>query len=810
MMALAAGTKLGRYEIRSQLGKGGMGEVYLALDTELDRMVALKILPAEVATNQERLRRFVQEAKAAAALKHPNIAHIYEIGEAQDRHFISMEYVEGLALSARINRRPLAVSETVHLGVQIADALDEAHSKGITHRDIKPSNIMITPRGQSKLLDFGLAKVRQSIEEENSSDATTQLKTAEGIVIGTVMYMSPEQALGQVVDHRSDIFSLGAVLYEMSTGRLPFTGSTTTEIIDRIAHSQPEAISRFNYEVPGELERIIRKCLEKDKDRRYQSARELLVDLQNLQRDSAVGGVVPQKETAKKTSLRQSIAQHWMLAGVALLGILLASLGIYFLTHRSQPAETGPIDSIAVLPLLNASGDANVEYLSDGITESIINSLSQLPNLRVVPRVAVFRYKGREVDPQKIGREMGVRAVLVGRVAQFGDGLSIQTDLIDVDKNSQLWGARYDRKLSDILAVQDEIANEISNKLRLRLSGEEQQQLAKHFTKNSEAYQLYLKGRYYWKKYTRDGVEKSVEYFSQAIEKDPTYALAYSGLADAYVLLGVMYVAPKEAFPKAKSAAEKALALDDTLAAGHISMGAYKLFYEWDWAGVQREAQRAKELNASYAKAIELNTNYDDEHHFYCQALDAIGKPLESVAEMRRALELDPFSISMNAEIGWSLYIARDYDQAIAQCRKAIEMDPNFVLSYICTAQSYEQKKMYDEAIADVKTAMTLAGDDPAITMELAFAYALSGRKKEAQELLNALKERSARQYLDPSLIALVHGALADKDKAFEWLEKAYDARSPWMTWLKVEPKFDSLRSDARFADLMRRVGLPQ
>jgi len=806
-MTLAAGTKLGRYEIRSKIGEGGMGEVYLAQDLKLDRKVALKILPTEIASDPQRLRRFLQEARAAAALKHPNIAHIYEIGETDDQHFIAMEYIEGLPLSARINGSPLDVSEIVQLGIQIADALDEAHTKGITHRDIKPSNIIITPRGQAKLVDFGLAKVRRSMEEEGSGDATTQLKTAEGIVIGTVMYMSPEQALGQPVGHRSDIFSLGAALYEMATGRLPFVGSTTTEIIDRIVHAQPEAASRFNYNVPTELERIIRKCLEKDKGRRYQTARELLVDFENLKRDSAV---VASSALEKPTSISDSKNPPLMIAAVGLLVLALAGFGIYLSQHTGQPAETGAIDSIAVLPLVNASNDANMDYLSDGITESIINSLSQLPKLRVVPRVAVFRYKGREIDPLKVGREMGVRAVLTGRVMQFGDKLSIQTELVDVQTESQLWGKKYDRtlSLSDILAVQDELASKISEGLRLRLTGEEQQQLTRHFTRSSEAYQLYLKGRYYWKKYTKDGMDKSIEYFKQAIEKDPSYALAYSGLADAYVVLGVMYLPPNQVFPKAKEAAQKALTLDESLAAGHISMGAYKLFYEWDWAGAQKEAQRAKELNAGYAKAIEINTNYDDEHHFYCQALDTIGKPQDSIAEMRRALELDPFSLSMNMEMGWSFYIARDYDQAIAQCRKVIELDPNFTAAYSCTAQAYEQKKMYAEAIADMNKAKALVGDDPGLIEELACAYALSGQKTEAQKLLDALKERSTREYVDPGLIALIYTSLGEKDQAFEWLEKAYQARSSWMTWLKVEPKFDSLRSDPRFTDLMRRVGI--
>jgi eukaryotic-like serine/threonine-protein kinase len=581
-MSISPGTKLGRYEIRSQLGAGGMGEVYLAHDTQLDRSIALKILPAEVAADPQRLRRFHQEARAASALNHPHIAHIYEIGEHEGQHFIAMEHVEGLPLNARIGGGPLAISEIVQLGIQLADALDEAHSKGVTHRDIKPSNIVVTPRGQAKLLDFGLAKLRLSIEQEKLTDASTQMKTAPGVVMGTVMYMSPEQALGQVVDHRSDIFSMGALLYEMATGRLPFQGSTATEIIDHIAHAQPEAISRFNYNVPADLERIIRKCLEKDKERRYQSARELLVDLENLKRDSTEGVVAD-----KNPPLQQSNVNRWTLGALALLIMALAGVGIYLFKHRGQPAEMAAIDSIAVLPLVNASNDANMEYLSDGITESIINSLSQLPQLRVVPRVSAFRYKGRQIDPQAIGREMGVRAVLTGRVVQVGENLSIQTELIDVNTDSQLWGQKYNRKLSDILTLEDEIASQISDKLRLKLTGPEHQQVVKRYTQNTEAYQLYLKGRYYWKKYTKDGAEKSIEYFNKAIEKDPTYALAYSSLADAYVVLGVLYLPPKETFPKARDAGEKALAIDESLAAGHISMGAYKLFYEWDWSAAR-------------------------------------------------------------------------------------------------------------------------------------------------------------------------------------------------------------------------------
>ena len=802
--ASLVGQTIGHYKVLEQLGAGGMGEVYLAQDTKLDRKVALKILPTDIAANQESMRRFIQEAKAAAALNHPHIAHIHEIGAVEGQDFIAMEYVEGQSLDARIKQRPLQIPEIVRLGVDLADALDAAHSKGITHRDVKPSNIIITTRGHAKLLDFGVAKIRRSIEQEQSDEATTQLKTAEGIVVGTVMYMSPEQALGQLVDHRSDIFSLGVVLYEMATGRLPFTGSTTTEIVDRIAHVQPEAIARLNYDVPLELERIIRKCLEKDKQRRYQSARELCIDLENLKRDSTIGSL----PSDKLEPLRKKNIQRWITVAATFLIVLLAVLAIYLLNHRSQPLEMASIDSIAVLPLVNASGDVNMEYLSDGITENIINSLSQLPKLRVVPRVAVFRYKGREIDPQAVGRELGVRAVLTGRVVQVGDTLSIQTELIDVASKSQRWGQKYNRKVSDILAVQDEIANEIFDNLRLKLSGPEQRQLAKHFTKDPEAYQLYLKGRYYWRKYTKQGLEKSVSYFQQAIEKDPTYALAYSGLADTYVVLGVTTLPPREVFPKAKLAAEKALAIDEGLAAGHVSMGACKLFYDWDWPGAEREVRRAKELNAAYAKAIEINTNYDDEHHFYCQALDTVGRPEESIAEMKRALELDPLSLTLNMEIGWSLYIWRKYDEAIAQCRKTIEMDPGFMPSYFCTAQAYEQKGMYGEAIDSMTKARTLLGDDTGVLAELGYAYALSNQKREARKFAQTLKERATREYVDPAFIGLIYIGLGEKDEAFKWLWKAFDARSSLMTWLKVEPKFDPLRSDPRFAELMRRVGI--
>ncbi|PWT88214.1 MAG: hypothetical protein C5B55_13485 [Blastocatellia bacterium] len=803
MPDLSPNSTLAHYTILSRLGAGGMGEVYLAEDTQLNRRVALKILPEDVVGDRDRERRFVHEARAAAALNHSNIAHIYQVGESDGLHFIAMEYVEGTPLNLKINGHPLPVDEIVALACQIAAALEEAHSKGIVHRDIKPANIMVTPRGDAKLLDFGLAKIKTEVVEHHSSEASTELLTTPGIVMGTVMYMSPEQALGQSMDSRSDIFSFGAVLYEMTTGRLAFSGQTTTETIDRIGHSQPEAVSRFNPSAPAELERMIRKCLEKDKERRYQTAHELLVDLQNLKRDTTdvteprfVTGV-----TSKRT--RRPVA----LIGMVLI-IVVGLITVYFYNYRNRDAGPTAIESIAVLPLVNASGDPNMEYLSDGITESIINSLSQVPDLRVTPRVAVFRYKGRGTDLQEIARALGVRSILTGKVSQIGDTLSIQTDLIDTSKQTQLWGQKYNRKASDVLTLEGDIADEIARKLAVKLTGDTKTQLTKQYTQDVEAYQLYLKGRYNWKKYTKDALEQSVSYFQQAIERDPRYALAYSGLADAYAVLGYMYRPPKEVFPKAKTAAEAALRIDDNLAAGHISLAVCKLLYDWDWAGAQREAQRAKELDASYARAIEINTNYEDDHHFYCQALDTLGKPEESIAEMQRALELDPLSLPINIEMGWSLYIARKYDEAITQCRKAFELDPTFVSSYACLSQSYVQKRLYKEAIETMLKARQMAGDDSGVLMELGYAYAFNGQKDQALKIVDTLKEKSTHEYVDPACIALVYVALGQKDEGLNWLSKAFDARSPWMTWLKVEPKFDPVRSDERFTDLMKRVGI--
>jgi eukaryotic-like serine/threonine-protein kinase len=786
---------ISHYRIIKKLGEGGMGEVYLAQDTQLDRTVALKVLPASVAHNRERMRRFLQEARAAAALHHPHLAHIYEIGEAGGTSFIVMEHVEGQTLDARINGRPLGVDEIVKIGMETADALAEAHAKGITHRDIKPSNIMVTPRGGVKILDFGLAKITAPNTEDAASNHPTVIKTTPGAVLGTVAYMSPEQALGREVDHRTDVFSLGVVLYEMATGRRPFTGTTPTETIDRIAHAQPEAMARFNYNITAELERIIRKCLEKDRERRYQSAHELVVDLKNLRRDSNLAA----SKVERVASRQQSAQRRFLVVGLALVLLAAIGVGVFLLAGRSKTA----IDSVAVLPLVNVGGDPETEYLSDGITESLINRLSQLPNLKVIARSSAFRYKGRDVDARTAGRELGVSTVLTGRVIKRGDNLSISVELVDIRDNSQLWGDQYNRQFFDILTVQREISQEVSERLRMRLTSEERQQLAKSYTDNTEAYQLYLKGRYFWNKRTDEGMRKGIEYFRQAIDVDPGYSLAYTGLADSYNFLGAFGIAvlpPGDAMPKAKSAAMKALEIDDSLAEAHTSLAFVRLYYDWDWPGAEREFQRA----------IELNPNYAPAHQWYSHLLMATGRTGESISAAKRATEIDPLSLPANMNVGWQYHWARQYDLAVEHSRKPLEMDPNFEQGHWGLGLAYEQKGMFEEAAAEFQKAMALSGDNPVYVAALGHAYAVGGKRADALRVLDELVEQWKLRYISPYWVATLYVGLGEQEQALRWLEKAYAERSGGLIWLGVDPRMDSLRSELRFAALMHRVGLSQ
>ena len=570
-----------------------MGEVYLAKDKKLERHVALKVLPEGLSQDSNRLERFVREAKAASAIDHPNVAHIYEIGEAEGIRFLAMQYVEGQTLAARSADSALETKEILVLGVQVADALDAAHSKGIVHRDIKPGNLMVTERGQWKVLDFGLAKIAPSREMAQDSDAPTEVKTTPGMVMGTVQYMSPEQALGEDVDGRSDLFSLGVVLYELATGRLPFDAGSATATIDRILHAEPDAIARFNYTMPAELERIIRKCLEKEPERRYQAARELLVDLKNLKRDSESG---TRPAAVTPTPHRRSPR---VLAGVAgLAGLVLAALVAVAVVVSRDTTER--VESVAVLPFVITGGEEDMVYLSEGIAEGIISSLSRHPDLKVISRNSSFRYRASDVDVATVGRELAVEAVLLGRMVQRGDDLSVSAELVRTRDASAIWGQQFVRKVSDVFALQQELANEITGALRLELAGDPTRQA----TLSTEAVTAYMKGRYFWNRRSEEGFEQSIVHFREAVEREPGYAMAFVGLADAYALSGYYnYMPPKEAFPEARRFAERALDIDESVGEAHASLGLIALFYDWDTSECKRAFERAIELNPGYATA---------------------------------------------------------------------------------------------------------------------------------------------------------------------------------------------------------------
>jgi eukaryotic-like serine/threonine-protein kinase len=793
---------ISHFRILSLLGKGGMGEVWLAEDTDLHRKVAVKLLPKELTTNEERLRRFEREARTASALNHPNIITIYEIGQADERSFIATEFVDGETLRHQMAGTPVELRSALDVGVQVASALSAAHEAGIIHRDIKPENIMVRRDGLVKVLDFVLAKLAAQ-QPETSVDPSLAItvRTTPGTVMGTVRYMSPEQSRGLDVDARTDIFSLGVVLYEMITGHAPFEGATTSDVIAAILTVEPQPLSRYAPGTPRQLERIVARALKKEREERYQSSNELHEDLKSLKQglESSTS-----RDGSRLIVLPHSIRGFKATVAALVLSLLaLIGLGIYLQTRRG---ERQAIDSIAILPFANVGADPGTEYLADGIPESLINNLSRISNLRVVPRGIVFGYKGQKFDPQEVGGKLGVRTVLTGKVTRLGDRLNIQVDLVDVERVATLWGNQYNRQPSDILTVQEEIANQIVNALRLKLSGVAQQHIAKRQTDNPEAYRLYLLGRYHWNKYDESGFKKSIEYFQQAVNIDSNYALAYAGMADAHALLGVEHLRPKDFFPRAKVYAEKALRLDDTLAEAHNSLGIVKLFYEWKWA----EAEQA------FIRARELDPNYADVGHFYGHYLEAMGRMDEAIRETKRGLESDPLSLIINAELGFAYYWAREYDQAITQYRKTLDMDPNFVFASLAIAQAYQQntkaneQEMYGKALAELTRARPIAQGWPFIDGELACVYARLGMRKEALTILDELKDRTARGWVDPLILAFVYTDLGDKDQAFAWLDKAYEERATWIIWLGVEPKFDSLRSDQRFAELLRRIGLPQ
>ena len=841
LAGMVTGETVSHYRIISPLGVGGMGQVVLAHDMTLGRKVALKLLPADVIRNTDRLRRFQQEARAASSLNHPTIITIHEIGQAEDRYFIATEYIDGLTLREHLRevqsgvaaggkQTGLALSETLSITMQVADALAAAHAKGIVHRDLKPENIMVVRDSQLmqkeslvKVLDFGIAKLTELRTTGSGADVTTKvlLNTHEGSVIGTASYMSPEQARGESVDARTDVWSLGIVLYEMLTNSMPFEGGTTQDVIASILKEEAPPIS---IDVPDRLRWIVEKALRKDREERYQTISEMFSDLRDLQRqervrregsgqsvlaESGSGTAGISTESTKEVgdpakSTRSSaeyvalaVGRHKRAATLLLLVLLLAiAVAAYFFYFANS--DKGAIHSVAVLPFTNTGNDPNIEYLADGISGSLTNSLLQLPQLTVIAQTSTFKYKGKEIDPQEVANALGVQAIVTGRIVRLGDTLQISVELVNARNKILMWGDSYNRKEADLQAVKGEIARTILDKLRVKLTGAQEQQVTKRATENPEAWRLYLYGELYSQKRRLDVERKALDYYNRAIALDPNFALAYVGVAEEYEDFAASSLSDtKDSLARAKAAVQKALELDDTLSWAHAMLGIIK-GEEWDWGGAEIEFKLALELNPNLARA----------HGRYASYLTLMGRHTEALAEVKRAQELDPLNINLTFVEGHALHNAHRFDEAIRLMQHVIELEPDRSFPHYFLGAAYAMKGMYPEAIAEYQKFSSLEGPITTLQVYLGYTYAMSGQRDQALAILKNLK--TTKDYVSPAELAILYTGLGDKDGAFQELERAYAAHDLQMQYLKVEPHYDSLRSDPRFKDLMRRVGLPQ
>jgi eukaryotic-like serine/threonine-protein kinase len=788
------GETVGHYRVLQKLGGGGMGVVYEAEDLKLGRRVALKFLPEELAHDPQALERFRREARSASSLNHSNICTIHDISEENGRSFIAMEFMAGQTLKQRLMAGPIPLEELLEVATQIADALDAAHSEGIVHRDIKPANIFITKRGQAKVLDFGLAKLTGNQPHSSPEGATMDGNlTSPGMAVGTVAYMSPEQARGEELDKRSDLFSFGAVLYEMCTGRMAFSGNTSAVIFDAILRKSPTSPVRINPELPVELEYIINKALEKDRSLRYQNAADILADLKRLRRNSSSTQVQAVREPVSGAGQKLVWAY---LAGAVVLLLALAGFAWWRLQGGQQ------ISSIAVMPFVNGSNDANAEYLSDGITESLINNLSQLPSLVVIPRASVFHYKGHEIDPEAVARDLKVQGVITGRIVQRGDQLVISAELIDARSNRNVWGDQYDRKLSDVLTVQQDIASAISSHLRERLSGQSAAKPTQRGgTENPEAYQSYLKGRYYWERRSPESLEKSKDYFSEAIARDPGYAMAYVGLADYYnVVTDYSPIPASEAAPKARAAAEKALAIDDSLPEAHNAM-----------AGAYWSLLKFGESEREFQRTLQLNPNYSNAHHWYGLLLCWTARCGEGLPHLRRAVELDPLNLQYNANLGQGLAVDKQFDAAIEQLKKTLEMDPNFFNAHNQLRSAYRDMGKYDLWLQEWGKSAAISGDqeDATNVKEVARVYAESGYAAAAKRSAELQEQLAKRHYIDPSIVGYEYAYTGNKEQTFAWLQKAAAERSSSLQLIKIVRPLDPWRTDPRYEAIVKGMGLP-